>query len=193
MVSYGYLSFSDLKAKIKKIKKKNTQTHSLKTIPCPKPFKSFLLIQTPISFTDPSISSNSLSNHPFYVEGHSNHPSVCCSCYPSLPLVSKFCLHLKTYNWLFRKHPGSPGAVWLVWTSHLAALLVSLLLHFPPLMPVRDTCPSLGRAGYEGKKRTQHVLITTSVLSKTKCLTKRSLNVCKTEFNKNVYFYFRGR
>lgn len=108
MVSYGYLSFSDLKAKIKKIKKKNTQTHSLKTIPCPKPFKSFLLIQTPISFTDPSVSSNSLSNHPFSVEGHSNHPSICCSRCPSLPLVSKFCLHLKTYNWLFKETSWQP-------------------------------------------------------------------------------------
>ena len=115
------------------------------------------------------------------MEGCSKHPLLRCLCYSLLPLVSKFHLCFKAYNWLFSKHFGSPWPVRLVWTSHLAALFVSLLLDFPPLMAVRDMCPSLGRAGHKGKERTWHILISTSVLSKAKCLTRRSRNVCETE------------
>lgn len=154
------------------------------TIPCPKPSDSFLLVQNPSSFTDPSISPNSISNHiPPYLamwKDAQNTPFSTAYAIPYFLLWQNSTSVLRPPTDSLVNISAAPGqSGW--YEPLILQHCLCLCLDFPPLMAVRDMCPSLGRASHRGKERTQHILITTSVLSKAKCLTRRSLHVCETE------------
>lgn len=107
------------------------------TIPCPKPFKSFLLIQTPSSFIDPSISPNNISNHP-YPTVRKDTPTT-----PSAaPAIPHFRLCQNSVSIL---RPATDPLGNILAAPGQSGWYEPLLLHFPPSMPVRDICPPPGR------------------------------------------------